>query len=93
MEIGDKIKLLREQKGYTQQNVAQILRVDQAQYCRIENNHFLPSLYDVKMLCELFQVSADYLLDINITETIKIRQAELFVGIINLLEEEVKKYR
>jgi transcriptional regulator with XRE-family HTH domain len=43
MNIGDKIKKVREAKGFTQKQVAIMLEMDQSQYSKIENGKTDPT--------------------------------------------------
>lgn len=56
---------LREDNDYTQEQVAQILGTSQTMYARYERGaNELPIRHLIR-LCELYQVSADYLLGIE----------------------------
>ena len=63
MTIGEKIRVLRENREWTQAAVAEQLHVsaDTVQKWEVEKN--TPPTAEVKRLCELFGVSADLLLD------------------------------
>ena len=47
MQIGGKIKIIREAKGLSQKQVALTLGMDQAQYSRVENGKTDPSFSNV----------------------------------------------
>ncbi len=58
------VRLLEQRKanGLTQQQVAKYLGITQPSYIRYERGEAEPTLTNVVKLCELFDVSADYLL-------------------------------
>lgn len=62
---GIRIKELREEKGYTQNQLARLLHCKQNTVCRYENeSNDLKTSVLIK-LCEIFQVSADYILGLE----------------------------
>ena len=62
MEIQEKIRLLRENAGLKQKDMAELLKTTQQYYSEYElGNRRIPSDH-IKTLCEYFHVSADYLL-------------------------------
>lgn len=63
MTIGEKIKVLRENREWTQAMLADRLSVhpDTVQKWEVEKN--TPPTSEIKRLCQLFDVSADLLLD------------------------------
>lgn len=66
--IGKRIRELRNEKGWTQARVAELLQLKGHEFSdltvlRIENgNRFVPD-YELKALAELFEVSYEQLLD------------------------------
>ena len=61
-ELGNKLKELRKGEHLTQQQVADYLNVAQPIYQRFEKGVYECSYEQLVMLCDLFDVSADYLL-------------------------------
>ncbi|MCH5157425.1 MAG: helix-turn-helix transcriptional regulator [Clostridiales bacterium] len=61
-EIGKKLKEARIQVGLTQKEVADRLGVAQPIYQRFEKGIYECSYEQLKALCDLFDISADYLL-------------------------------
>lgn len=59
-----RLKELRIENNYTQQQMAEMLGVRQQSYARYENNAGEPNLETVVKLCAIFDVSGDYLLGI-----------------------------
>lgn len=58
----EKLKELRKEKGFTQQEVADICGVKQTVYAKWENAKIKPIYENVSMLACIFDVSIDYLL-------------------------------
>ena len=63
MQLHDKIRKLRKDKDYSQQQLADMLDIHLTHLNRLENGHAQPSIEVIKKLINLFDVSADYLLD------------------------------
>ena len=61
--FGERLKELREEKGMTQQDLAVFLNVSRPSISGYENDSNDPSLDVLKKISDLFNVSADYLLD------------------------------
>ena len=62
MTLGEKIRLLREEKELNQTELGNAVNMTQRRVSYIENDKYEPSVEDLKALCKFFQVSADYLL-------------------------------
>lgn len=62
LSFGEKIKLLRENKELTQQQLGDILNMTQRKISYMEHDKYEPSIGDLKAICRYFHVSADYLL-------------------------------
>lgn len=63
--LGEKLKKLRIQKRITQQQMAEILNINRTTYNKYETGAIIPPSYMCKELSEYFNVSVDYLLEIN----------------------------
>ncbi len=61
--LGDKIKLYRENKKMTQNNLADILEVSASTVSKYESGALEPSIESLKRLAELFEISIDELLN------------------------------
>lgn len=64
-EVGKKLKDRREQLSLTQRQVAAALGIAQPVYQRFEKGVFECSYEQLKELCKLFDISADYLLGLT----------------------------
>jgi len=61
--LGDKIKLYRENKKMTQNDIANILDVSPATVSKYESGALEPSIESIKRLAEVFEISIDELLN------------------------------
>lgn len=69
MYIGERIKFLREKKGYTQEKLEEITDIQKGTISKYENGHNSPSAENIEKIADAFNVSIDYLFgrDIHIT--------------------------
>lgn len=58
----ERIRGLREDKDMTQAEVARLLQKSQQGYSHIENGRAELKIDDLKLLCEYYDVSADYII-------------------------------
>lgn len=65
-EVGKRLKDSRQAAGYTQAQVAKMLLMTQQQYSRFENGIFELNYSQIIALCKLYDISADYLFDLNV---------------------------
>ena len=63
--FGEKLKELRLEKGLTQKQLAQEIGNAQSAIVYWETNKQEPTISALKKLCKYFEVSADYLLDLE----------------------------
>ena len=64
--IAKRLKLLRVEAGYTQAGIAAELGISQQMYSKLENTDTPLDSDRLMKLCELYGVSADYILGIQI---------------------------
>lgn len=62
MAIGEQIKNLRKERGWSQADLALKVNGDAGQISRYENGKITPSVEAIVKFAELFDVSVDYLL-------------------------------
>lgn len=75
--LGDKIKLYRENKKMTQNEVADVLDVSPATISKYESGVLEPNIESLKKLAELFEVSVDELIKENVFDISKINILEV----------------
>ena len=62
LTLGEKIRLLREDKELNQTELGNAVNMTQRKISYLENDKYEPNMEDIKALCRFFNVSADYLL-------------------------------
>ncbi|WP_152395127.1 helix-turn-helix domain-containing protein [Paenibacillus guangzhouensis] len=62
MKNGNRISELREQKGWTQEELATMIGISRAALSHYEKNRRKPDFETLTQLADLFQVSIDYLI-------------------------------
>ena len=65
MTLGQKIALLRKEKGLTQVEFAKKFNIDKSTVAKYETDKILPSIPMLVILSKFFEVSADYLLGLE----------------------------
>ncbi len=78
--IAEKIKFLREEKGYTQTDLAKILNITRSSVNAWEMGISVPSTQYIVELADIFKISTDYLLGVEATASI---------GVEGLTEEDI----
>ena len=69
METNKALQKIRKAKGYSQAQIAEILQTTQQQYSKYETATQEIPIRHIITLCELYQVSANYLLGIDVFMT------------------------
>ena len=70
--IADRIKFLREEKNITQTELAKLLGITRSSVNAWELGISVPSTQYVVELASIFQVSTDYLLNVDTTSTVSV---------------------
>ena len=65
VKISERIIELRKERNITQKQLAEAVNVGQSTVSGWENGLFEPTASVIRDLCSFFEVSADYLLDIE----------------------------
>lgn len=68
MSIGEKIKNLRKSKNMTQEDLAELLNVTISAVSQWEIGKTMPDIMFISHICNIFDISADELLDIDVTK-------------------------
>lgn len=63
MSFGEKLRLAREKSGMTQQQVADLMKIDKSTYCGYETEKRQPDVQKIKLLSKILGVSGDILLE------------------------------
>lgn len=68
--VADRIRILREQKGFTQTDLAKHLGITRSSVNAWEQGISVPSTQYIVDLAQLFKVSTDYILCVDSTATV-----------------------
>lgn len=60
-DVGSRIELVREKHGFTQEDFAEILKMDPSQYSKIKQGKLAPTLSQCIDICCRFKVSLDWM--------------------------------
>ena len=63
MKIGNKLRVFRTEKGYTQEKIADLLQISQASYSNLENNIGKVDLKTIQKISELYEIDLISLLN------------------------------
>lgn len=63
--MGKRLKLARKNAKMSQEEVAEILNISRSNISKYENDKLEPNIYTIKQFCELYGITADYLLGIE----------------------------
>lgn len=93
MDFGTKIKSARKIKGFTQQELADMIGVKNTAVCNWENNTNKPDVDSLELLCGYLEISPAWLLSVDEqTEEIKIESETLeIIDCMNKLKDEDRK--
>lgn len=70
--VADRIRVLREQKGFTQMELAKRLGITRSSVNAWEQGISVPSTQYIVELSQIFKVSTDYLLCVDSTATVSV---------------------
>ncbi len=96
--IAEKIKFLREEKGYTQTELAKILSITRSSVNAWEMGISVPSTQYIVELADIFKISTDYLLGVGSTASVGVEglgeeDINIIYSLISHLKEKNKKIK
>lgn len=62
MKYHERIKEIRIEKGFTQKQIADLLNIDLAEYCKYEDGRVVLSANKLREFCKITNVSSNYIL-------------------------------
>lgn len=65
MQIGQKIRNAREDLNLSQSKVSSMIPMNQSSYSKIERDVQEPSIEQLRRICQILNISADYLLALD----------------------------
>lgn len=86
--LGNKLRLLREQKDYTQGYVADTLGISRVNYNRYEKNEREPDYSTLKKIADFFNVTTDELLGRTVQQNGVTQNKKIPKDLKKILEEE-----
>lgn len=63
--IGKKLRELRKDAGFTQKQIAKLMNKSETGYASWEQGLAEPSVNDLRKLCRIYEISADFLLELD----------------------------
>lgn len=94
MNVGKNIKKIREQRGMTQQQIADLIHMHRSNYSKIESGLREPSIEALNKIAKHFGITLDELVNLKgkvpVEEKLEDKTAMEQVKLINELEEEDK---
>ncbi|RDE36368.1 helix-turn-helix domain-containing protein [Parageobacillus thermoglucosidasius] len=76
-KLGEKLKYLRKQHNWTQEQLAQHLNISRSQISKWENGELLPDVQSLEKLSNLYEVSIDFLIGKHTTKKELLREMNL----------------
>jgi transcriptional regulator with XRE-family HTH domain len=89
MKIGNKLRVFRTEKGYTQEKIADLLQISQASYSNLENNIGKVDLKTIQKISEIYEIDLVSLLNqdgVNFNQNLNTSNND---SIINQLTEKL----
>ena len=91
--VADRIRVLREQKGFTQTDLAKQLGITRSSVNAWEQGISVPSTQYIVELAQIFKVSTDYLLCVDNTATVSVagltqKDIELVHSVVSHLRDK-----
>ncbi|WP_291115047.1 helix-turn-helix domain-containing protein [Flavobacterium sp. UBA6135] len=91
ISIGNKLKKLRKNKGYSQEEVANLLHNSQSTYARIENGESHSSANHIVKICEVYEITPEELIksDSVVIGNIGTNNGVGYAEVVNQLSEKL----
>ena len=65
-QLGSKLRFARDRAGYSQEQIAEIMKISQSQISKLEKGIQEPNIELLGKLIDFYEISADWLLGTNI---------------------------
>ena len=96
-KLAERIKALREEKGFSQEELAKLMNVSRPKISQMENDEVRITAVELVALANIFNVSVENLIDVNKTPKVileKGKEEKQEEGIrINVPQKNVKKFK
>lgn len=91
MNIGEKIRNAREDLDLSQEEVARQIPMSQSGYSKIERNVQEPSLMQLRRICQILSISADFLLSLSYFNSLSENDMALLFDIKSAIKKHMDK--
>lgn len=91
MNIGEKIRNAREDLDLSQEEVARQIPMSQSGYSKIERNVQEPSLMQLRRICQILSISADFLLSLSYFNSLSENDMALLLDIKSAIKKHMDK--
>ena len=91
MNIGEKIRNAREDLDLSQEEVARQIPMSQSGYSKIERNVQEPSIMQLRRICQILNISADFLLSLNYFDNLSEADLNLLYDIKSAIKKHLDK--
>lgn len=91
--LPERIRSLRQSAQMTQKKLAELLEVNESTVCQYETGQRKPSYEVLERLCEVFCVSADYLLGVEEHACLRLSAMQLRESQLALILSLIQEYR
>ena len=91
-QLGDRLRDLRESRNLKQTDVANALGISNKILSSYERNISMPTIDNLKNLCEYYNISADYLLQIDVGKNIKSSQEAATLTALSQEQKQILSY-
>lgn len=91
-QLGDRLRDLREARNLKQTDVAKALCISNKILSSYERNISMPTIENLKNLCEFYNVSADFLLQIELTKEESPAEGSSTLAIISPEQKQILSY-
>lgn len=89
MNIGEKIRNIREDMDLSQREMAKLIPMNQSNYSKIERDIQEPSMEQLRRICQILKIDPRYLLDLGEFELISSED----LRILKDAKEFIKKHK
>ena len=91
MNIGEKIRAAREDMDLSQEDVARQIPMSQSGYSKIERGVQEPNLTQLRRICQILNISADFLLALEYFSTLSEKDLALLYDIRSAIKKHIGK--
>ena len=91
MQIGDKIRNAREDLDISQRDMEKLIPMNQSNYSKIERNLQEPSMEQLRRICQILNISADFLLSLEYFNALSEKDLALLYDIKTAIKKHIGK--